>query len=507
VTEIEAIERALEVKLPTRYRKFLLKYGAIRSDDLAILGINRDLPDLSVLQAAVALRIAQPHLRRDLVPIEDLGRGFIAALVCPTASGAPAPVVRVRLDAPSPDDTAVPLASGFAEYATGRLREVISQDRGWTILRQRVAEFDREHAYDHAKGGKLPRPHVWRPYRYCIQDVVFGCLVLRQDRDRNCLVVDTFLAANVPEYEPDAGALALTVFLLCEAYKCGSTLEIGFTNNVEAGHVPASIRRIARRFDVSIRPRNHLAPDDSRHLFAALTEFSPDVQNLLRELHGTGRLSTERACYAVHHGVWTRPETETIILSSSHPDRILGGEAVAERRHRYLEDIGLACGALLGGILDRQLASREHTNADGRTFELEGDHREVDIEFDPESFCKIYRCEEELPVPWLVEPSQTNVTIPPGTAAHVLVRARDAASLRRFIKDDIGQAAARAQATGAPTYLLVPADFRSLGDLAGDAAQLARGGGTGILVCPEAMGSLLEDAADRLARSRVMRND
>ncbi len=46
------------------------------------------------------------------------------------------------------------------------------------------------------------------------------------------LVVDVLLPAAIEGYEPDAGAHALILFVLAEAYKCGGTMEIEFTENV-----------------------------------------------------------------------------------------------------------------------------------------------------------------------------------------------------------------------------------------------------------------------------------
>jgi len=59
--------------------------------------------------------------------------------------------------------------------------------------------------YDHKKGGRLPRSHLWRPYRFCVQDVILGIVVLRHDRRYNRLEVDVFLTAGIPEYAHERG--------------------------------------------------------------------------------------------------------------------------------------------------------------------------------------------------------------------------------------------------------------------------------------------------------------
>ncbi len=103
---------------------------------------------------------------------------------------------------------------------------------GLSVLEKHVHAYQERYEYDHGKGGTVPRNHDWRPYRYCIQDVLFGAVVVRHHRDGHHLVVDVLLPAAIEGYEPDAGAHALILFVLAEAYKCGGTMEIEFTENV-----------------------------------------------------------------------------------------------------------------------------------------------------------------------------------------------------------------------------------------------------------------------------------
>ena len=405
---------------------------------------------------------------------------------------------------PQPVEAQVPLPADSAE---DRWLEVGLERLTWHVDRS-----PRKLDYDHTAGGKLPRNPEWRPYRFCIQDVLFGATVVRHNRDGNHLQVDVFLPVDIPEYEPDVGAQALTVFLLSEAYKCGGTMEIEFSQNVEVGHVPASIRRIAARHGVELSCKNRLLPSESRQFYAALTDFSPEMRAVLDELQEARRLSIERACYAIHHGVWSKPEAEAIILSSHYPDSVLGGDTLPEQRHLYRQDLQDACAAILGGDLDRRLAMKEYQDASGVTYDLEDDVRNLSITFDPKTYAKTYVCPEDMPIPWLAGKGEGARTVPAYTAMHVLVRARDAAGLKMHMPTDL-HLARRVQQEGASqgdeasVFILVPSDFNELGLRREELINAARAHGIGILVCPESMLTLTEDAARRLASSRVIRDD
>lgn len=514
-TDLDKIETVFDLALPSSYRSFLLKYGTLSYQSVRIIGIGGASEFTSLASVLIGLRIVRPNCPSDLVPIEDLGSGWLAGLRCSTSSNEnpTTSVVRLYLDALITDNSFTPIAPDFADYLLGRLREIQGRAKGWQQLKKRVAEFNKKHEYDHAKGGKLPRNHVWRPYRYCIQDVVFGTVVVRHERDSSALQVDVFLPVDVANYEPDAAAQALTLFVLSEAYKCGGTMEIEFTNNVEGGHIPASIKRLAFRHGVQLSQTRRLLPLESRQLYAALTDFSTEIRAVLEQLQKDRRLSIERACYAIHSGVWSQQEAETIILASRYPDSVLGGDALPEQRHIYLQDLQGACAAILGGILDRRLAMKEHQDELGVTYNLEDDVRHIRITFDPSTYAKWYVSSEDLPIPWIAgESGGENRIVPANTSVTVLVRARDAARLKVYMHRDLllAQQLRLAHITAcdeSPIFILVPADFYELGSRVEEFINSAKSHHIGILVCPESMVTLTENAAKRLNSSRVIRDD
>ena len=316
-------------------------------------------------------------------------------------------------------------------------------------------EFD----WHHQEGGKLPRTNVWRPYRFCVQDVVLGLTVLRHNRNTNHLEVDVFLTAAIPEYEEDSGARALTLLILSEAYKAGSTMHITFTEQVEEGRVPGELADLAATVGVTLEriADGFLLPQEARSLFAALTGFSPEVQAILEHLEGSGELSTALVCYAIHHGVWDRSEVEAVLLACPRPGSLLGGRMVAEQRHLYLNDVTSGRAAAIFGSLDRHLRYRSH-NTGGAVVHLEDDQRDLDVCIDGPSFRVSFRCDSEsLAVPWLCSETAADCPsiIPPGQRFAVLIRPRLAAEMASELSGD-WQAAANGR-QGEPAYVLVRA--------------------------------------------------
>jgi hypothetical protein len=513
--EINGLEDRLGHRLPESYRKFLLTFGNLTVGNVTVLG-GDSAPDsdFNVLSALSLMRAIDPEFPAWAVPVMLAGRTNFLCLNC--SPDRPdfdrGPLLDLDLDLMPVDYQGLEPIGHFDEVVYGRIREEHYTRRGLRQLERRVKEFIDKHQYDHAKGGDLPRNHEWRPYRYCIQDVLFGSIVVRHDRDGNHLQVDVFLPVVIPGYEADAGAEALTAFLLSEAYKCGGTMEIRFSKHVEGGNVPAAVKRIAARHGVEISEGDHITPSQARKLYAAITGFSPELRAILSQVQEAGRISVERACYAIHHGLWSKAEVENLILGAQYPDSVLGGEAAPERRHIYWQDLQDACGALLGGALDRRLASKERQDATGSSYDLEDDLHQFEINFDDNTYAKSYLSTEDLPVPWLVSNDDVQKVIAANTTIYVLIRARDEASLQFHFASDLSVARQyRDQiSTGGSqvrVFILVPSDFNEIGPIAGQFLSLAEEHQIGILVCPDSMLVLTEEAGRRLSTSRIIRND
>lgn len=393
--EIRSLGMVFDLNLPLDYRQFLSSYGALAINELKILGLaDSEHSDLSAEAVTLILRLTYEHMPLEVIPVEELGDGQYACLMCPEQKKDESPVFIVDIEKPVPVDQLPILASGFRDYLYNRLLLLLepslpirknAQDiqKALKVFEKHVLKYHDEFHYDHATGGKLPRNHDWRPYRYCIQDVLFGATVVCHLREANCLQVDVFLTAKIPEYGPLAGALALTSFLLSEAYKCGGTMEIRFTNNVEDGQVPQELQSLAHQYEIVFSQASvgKILPGEAKALYAALTDFSPSLQQKINELEHIGRMKMARACYVVNHGVWTKEQVEMIVLGSERPDSVLGGLTQPRQWHLYQHDLIHARAALLAGMFERLLEQRLHIDGD-IDYDLEDDIRHVEIWFD-----------------------------------------------------------------------------------------------------------------------------
>ncbi len=357
---------------------------------------------------------------------------------------------------------------------------------------------------------RLPKNFNWRPYRFCVQDVILGLVAVKHVRKGNYLEVDVCLATDVNIFPPLSGVKVVTSFILSEAFKCGGSMEIRFTFNVQGGRVPTEICSLAYEHGIKLKHiwKGHITPAEARELYLAVTDFSQPAVEKIKQLAVETELSPERVCYMAHHGIWTVGEIESILLGSTFPNRLLLGDSVPELRHLFLTDLVHARAALLGGFLDRKLELKERGD-ESQAVELEGDQRIVDIEFDPRYYAKVYQSEEQLPVPWL---QNAELTIPPGEQLVVMVRARNSADLELNFAEDCKTASEMVQmyqteADRKTHYCsIVPRDIEELTKEQRDGMRkTAELSGTNLIICPETVRGLDEDATWRLERSRTLR--
>ncbi|HUW95601.1 MAG TPA: SMI1/KNR4 family protein [Anaerolineae bacterium] len=512
IEAIDEVESILKLRFPKSYRLFLSRHGTIKVGPVTIYGMSSPTDqEPSLAWALKGLWSISPDLPKNLVPfhpVEDAG--VVACLQCQEAEASEhdAPVILWDLNLPLAEQSLEHASPGFANYLHERLSEWKHRQAGLERMEWHVRRFEDEYL----NVGKLPRNHVWRPYRFCVQDVVIGLVVVRHSLQNNWLEVDVCLTSDVPEYEPDSGGRMTSAFLLSEAYKCGGTMEIRFSEHAEDGKVPTSLCRLAQKLGVDL---NHIAdgritPSEARRFYMALTGFSPALQKRIIALSTERKLSQERACYVVHHGVWTCPEVESIVFGSQRPDSIFGGDTLPERRHLHMQDILHARAAILGGFLDRKLARRERMEGDV-AIELEDDTRRLDITLDPTFYAKIYQCDEDLLVPWPRHGDQCQSIVPAGDHLIALVRARDASDFNMHFQQDLEVACELGKSFSersvpAHIFLLTPRDFEGVPSGVRDPLlATARARGVGIMVCPETVASLDADASRRLASSRILR--
>lgn len=353
----------------------------------------------------------------------------------------------------------------------------------------------------------LPKNHDWRPYRWCSRDIVFALLVVQQNRKGNYLDIDVCLISQPPQYIENSGARVALGFLLSEAYKCGGTMELVFSKNVEGGRVPAYICDLAIEMGVKLKHvfEGHISPFESRQLYLGLAGFSKVAQEKIMKMAVGKTISPERVCFMVMGGVWSLPEAEAIILGSKHPERVLQSASEPDERHLYLNDLLVASTSILGGVLDRKLLRTELVE-NGQIVESEDEEFPLTIDFDSAHFAKIYSAETEMIVPWIDE----NKILSSGQKMVVLIRARSDSEIQKYFPKDLESlkkliAKYRKDAQTIILYLLprdfedVPLPYQSkiIGQLKTE--------GIFLMISPDNMASLNKEAIRRLETGRKTR--
>ncbi len=495
-TQVEELERVAGISLPDEFRQFLLAVnGCVIPGRLKILGLDALTDRSGSLEEALALLRFGFGLKPHLLPIEDLEGGLWAFLDCsPKSAGS---VQELAVSASGTEARSRQSHRSFNEYCRRRLNrppdwEAIAQ----RTLRERIAEFQKRHDYSHHGKGKLPRNHDWRPYRFCIQDVVFGSTVVRHSRELNCLEVDVFLTAEVQSYDPLAGALALTRFILSEAWKCGGTMEVRFSNAVEGGHVPAALRKLAERYGIQLSS-SRMKPVEAKALYAAFTGFSALALERLKALESSERMSVAQACYLVHQNLWTVTQVE-FLLSSELPEIPLRGLVSPLQRLLWHYGMQRARGAGLAGLLMRTLAKRSTPTSGNQATEMEDDVIPLRVSIIAEFDALEIVADEALTLPWTIDgPNE----LAPGKRAWVFVRSWSTAELP-LIEAFIDQ-----QELGADFHaLLVAKDFESLPpDVQDRCLDAVSQRGVSLLVAPETTDALDSDAVPKMTRARLLR--
>lgn len=376
---------------------------------------------------------------------------------------------------------------------------------GLNHYKDKVLEYDEKFR----SKGILPKNYDYRPYRWCSNDIVFALTVVRHNRGGNFLEVDVCLITNPPQYVDHSGAKAALGFLLSEAFRCGGTMEIVFTKNIEGGRVPEYICDLALEMGVKLNHvfEGHITPFESRQLYLELIGFSKQTKARIMDLAVSGDITPERACFVCIGGIWTIPEVESIILSCDHPETILASVTIPEDRHLYLNDLIITRSAVLGGALDRKLLRMELTE-NGQIVESEDVEAPIRIDFDPGYFARIYQTEANILIPWLY---QGELTLEPGRSMIVMIRARSEMEIRRFFPDDLKSLQSLVEKyhdsdTETMIFLLTPRDFEDIPmEQQEQMVALLESTGVYLMVSPESFYGLTKEAIHRLETGKVTR--
>jgi hypothetical protein len=305
-------------------------------------------------------------------------------------------------------------------------------EKAWENYKKHVDDFDKQFT----QRKKSPRAKDWRPQRFATRDQIIGYLTLKHQYKENIIEVDVFMTMDPPWLEGYSGTKMAALFILCDAYKCGSTMGIKFTKNVEEGLIPLTLDTMAEFLGVEFKnvDKGFITPKESRMLFIALTGFSVEATKRIKELSISNLVAPERICYLVHHGIWSLEEMESILLGCDHPELVLDGKIDIQDSLLYLDVFSRARMAIMGGFLDQKLKLKEVF--EGEVFvDVEDNDRNFEINFDPRYFAKVYKTEEEMPIPWIEK--KPDWTVAKGERLVVVLRDYDWPDLHNNLKRDL----------------------------------------------------------------------
>lgn len=448
--DIEKLQIDLDVTLPESYRAFLQEYGFISGSFCDILGLTQSPKHPSnIFFANQLIRRTYPDLPKKLIPIESIDEDRIIFMNL-TDPDQGSPILEINfIDLNRPIQRVI--SDDFEAYLYRRLSDEKHFRFGSKVLDEHVEEFEKSHVSASTGQLKIPRVHEWRPYRLCVQDIFLGLTVFKHDRVQNFHEVDVFLTASIPEYEFDSGVKGLTLAILSDAFRCGSSMEIHFSEKVEDGTVPLELRELAGRLNINLQKADEgiILPAESEQLYLALSDPDQELTKTIENL--TRKVSPLLLSFAINSGIWDRNELLYLIQTAEYPERVLAGELDPEDRLLFRQDIIAGRNALIAGQIDRRLRYRHHRNSDGE-YHIESDQKPLKINCFADINALSWNCEQEsleidgsvkvLPgeKQW-IEQESVSYQIPKGKELIVLLRARESYHIRD-LKSDFAEASA-----------------------------------------------------------------
>ena len=380
--------------------------------------------------------------------------------------------------------------------------------KSYDLFTEYVKDFDE----NFTKKNKLPKSRDIRPIRFAVRDCVIGLLALKHQYKENVIEVGVFLTKDPDWIEGFSGTKVATLFILCDAYQCGSTMGIRFINKVEDGTIPINIIALADSLGIELKyiTEGFITPKESRMLFLALTGFSEAATRRIMELSLSNLIAPERICYLVHHAIWTLEEMESILLGCDHPELILNGKAEIQDYLLYADVLYRTRMTIMGGFLDRKMRLKEVY--EGEVFvDIEANDRDFDISFDSRNFAKVYMTHEDTPIPWVEE--REDWVIPTGHRLVVAIRGYDWPDLHNNLERDIKMCREMFwnYADDIPTTLciLVPRDVINSAEESYRKKYVAEleEAGVYLMICPELLVGIDCDAQKRLQQMKLIRHD
>lgn len=469
--EIETLQTDLGVTLPESYRVFLREFGFISGSFCNFLGLTQ-IPKhpSNVFFANQLIQSIYPDLPKKLIPIESIDQDRIVFMDL-TDPDQGSPILEINFIDPDRPISRI-ISNDFEAYLYRRLYDEKYFRFGSKVLDEHVKEFEESHVSASTGQLKTPRVHEWRPYRLCVQDIFLGLTVFKHDRVRNFHDVDVFLTASIPEYEFDSGVKGLTLAILSDAFRCGSSMEIHFSGEVEGGTVPLELRELAERLKINLKKANEgiILAGESEQLYLALSDPDQELTKTLENL--PRKVSPLLLSFAINSGIWDRSELLYLIQTAEYPERVLAGELDPEDRLLYRQDLIAGRNALLAGQIDRRLRYRHHRNSDGE-YHVESDQKPLKMNcIEKHNALSWYSEQESLEIDGSVkvlpgekqwqDQESVSYQIPEGKELIILLRAREVYHLEDLKSDFADASALKEGFPNAVFFVLVTRDIEKM---------------------------------------------
>jgi len=513
--DIEKLQIDLDVTLPESYRAFLQEYGFISGSFCDILGLTQSPKHPSnIVFAKHLIQSIYPDLPGKLIPLENIDQDRIVFMDLTDADQG-SPILEINFIDPDRLIQRV-ISDDFEAYLCRRLSDEKHFRFGSKVLDEHVAEFEKSHVSASTGQLKIPRVHEWRPYRLCVQDIFLGLTVFKHDRVQNFHEVDVFLTASIPEYEFDSGVKGLTLAILSDAFRCGSSMEIHFSGEVEGGTVPMELRELAGRLNLNLQKADEgiILPAESEQLYFALSDPGQELTKTLENL--PRKASPLLLSFAINSGIWDRNELLYLIQTAEYPERVLAGEMDPEDRLLYRQDLIAGRNALIAGQIDRRLRYRHHRSSEGE-YHIESDQKPLKMNCFADINALSWNCDEEpleidgsvkvLPEEkrWL-EQEAASYSIPQGRELIILLRARERYHLRDLKSDFAEASALKERFPDAVVFVLVTRDIEKMDRGSIEEVLQQNQSGIGLIMQKDFCTQMDDDVNQRLRSTRGLRS-
>jgi len=385
-------------------------------------------------------------------------------------------------------------------------------ERAIDTLRQTLTRLQahvRALTFEHGTEQKVPRAHVYRPYRLTLDGTLVAAIVLRASEAFNLCEVDVFLTTELSGLERLDVTRAALLFAFSDAAQHAGSMAVQFTQACSPSGVPPHVRELAGRAGVTLKHADAgtLDPDEVRELYLRWTGLSEAAQASVRLLAQRGFFSIERICYLIALDLWPVSEVDMVLQCSPYPDLILGGGLDLADRHLSAHALAHARAAVMSGYLGRALRYLQPALA-SRDFVERRHYRAVDRRLIADQLSVIHGPFSEAVELAGWSPLDDDVLpIARGGAVASFLRPRPLEEIRVFLRQDIQSIQATRTIDSSLAALLVyPGDYRRLSsEERREADQFARQYGVWLAVCPETVAGLNAEVLRRQRLGRAIR--